>query len=51
MTTMGLGKWFDEVTSVRHGRQVMTSHICLELSSGLLHFLLNHVQIYMCGLL
>jgi len=51
VTAMGLGKGFDEITSVRHGRQVMTSHICLELSSGLLHFLLNHVQIYMCGLL
>jgi hypothetical protein len=51
VTAVGLGKGFDEVTIVCHGRQVMTSHICLKLSSGLSHFLLNYVQIYMCGLL
>lgn len=49
MTAMGLGKGFDDVTSFRQGRQVMTSHVCLELSSGLLNFLLNHVRIYTCG--
>jgi hypothetical protein len=32
------------------GKLILTYHLCLELSSGLLHFLLNHVHISTCEL-